>query len=59
MVREWMRTCIRQVISLKDVKKQSKNVKSEILLSLQLFIQVGDSNKKQREKKGSKEGKDS
>ena len=33
------------------LKSRLKMTRSEILLSVQMFIQVGDSNKKQREKK--------
>jgi hypothetical protein len=41
------------------LKSRVKMTRSEILLSVQLYIQVGYSKKKQREKKGSKEGRDS
>ena len=43
------------------LKSRVKMTRSEILLSVQLFIQVGDSKnkKKKKKKKGSKEGKDS
>ena len=58
MVMEWMRKCIRQVVSLKDVKEQSKNDRNENLFQSNCTFMLEIPMRK-RENKEIKEGRDS
>jgi hypothetical protein len=58
MVMEWMRKCIRQVVSLKDVKDQSKNDRNENLFQSNCTFML-EIPMRNREIKEIKEGRDS
>ena len=55
---EWMRKCIRQVVSLKDVKDQSKNDRNENLFQSNCTFML-EIPMRNREIKEIKEGRDS
>ena len=56
---EWMRKCIRQVVSLKDVKEQSKNDRNENLFQSNCTFMLEIPTRHRGKKKEIKEGRDS